>query len=80
MLSTVFEKQKKQSLFQLFFLKNDDNQSVEVAEVEEINFEEVKRRLEIGEDIFITRKREQKTEIDFLYFDLVNEPWYLLRS
>ena len=80
MLSTVFEKQKKQSILQLFFLKNDDKQSVEVAEVEEINFEEVKRRLEIGEDIFITRKREKKTEIVFFDFELVNEPWYLLRS
>ena len=80
MLSTVFEKQKKQSILQLFFLKNDDKQSVEVAEVEEINFEEVKRRLERGESVFIKRKQEQKSDINLIAYETVKEPWYLLRS
>jgi len=47
-------------LFQLFFLKDDEEQSVEVVEVEEIDFREVKRRLKQGESVFITCKRMEK--------------------
>ena len=35
--------------FRLFFLENDEDQSVEVTEVEEINFTEVEKRLK-GEE------------------------------
>ena len=64
----------------MFFLKDDKNQNVEVAEVDEINFEEVKIRLEKGESVYITRKPEKKTDINFIAYELVKEPWYLLRS
>ncbi|MCW4053013.1 MAG: hypothetical protein NWE78_07395 [Candidatus Bathyarchaeota archaeon] len=49
-------------LFQLFFLKDDQDQSVEVEEVEEIDFTEVKKHIELGESVFITRKRKKKLD------------------
>ncbi len=42
-------------LFQVFFLKDDKDQSVRVAEVEEIDFEEVKAYIERGDAVFISR-------------------------
>ena len=56
------EANRENSLFQLFFLLNNENQDIEVVEVEEIDFTEVKKRLEKGESVFITRKRKQKAE------------------
>ncbi len=47
-------------LFRLFLLKNDEKQSIEVEEVAEIDFNEVKKHIDHGESVFITRKREQK--------------------
>jgi len=75
MTRNVIENKKKETPFQMFFLKNDKNQSVEVAEVDEIDFEEVKSRLEKGEFVDITRKREQKSDINFIADELVKEPW-----
>ena len=75
MMRNVIENKKKEAPFQMFFLKNDKNQSVEVAEVDEIDFEEVKSRLEKGEFVDITRKREQKSDINFIADELVKEPW-----
>jgi len=49
-------------MFQLLFLKDDENQSVEVEEVEEIDFRKVKEHLEQGESVFITPKRREKAE------------------
>jgi len=46
--------------FQLIFLKDDKDQSVEVVEVEKIVFTEVEKRLERGESVFITRKQKKK--------------------
>ena len=80
MMRNVIENKKKETPFHIFFLKNDKNQSVEVAEVDEIDFEEVKSRLERGESVYITRKQEKKTDINFIAYELVKEPWYLLRS
>ena len=51
---------EEKPLFQLFFLKDDKEQNVEVKEVEKIDFEEVKKRLEHGQSVFVTRKRKQK--------------------
>ncbi len=64
----------------MFFLKNDEKQSVEVIEVDEIDFEEVKRRLERGESLFIVMKKEQKPDVNFISCESVKEPWYLIRS
>lgn len=75
MMRNVIENKKKETPFQMFFLKNDKNQSVEVAEVDEIDCEEVKSRLEKGEFVDITRKREQKSDINFIADELVKEPW-----
>ena len=80
MMRNVIENKKKETPFHMFFLKDDKNQSVEVVEVDQIDFEEVKSRLERGESVYITRKREKKTDINFIAYELVKEPWYLLRS
>ena len=70
---------EKKPLFQLFFLRNNENQSVKVEEVEEIDFEEVKKRLEQGESVFITHKRKQKLNTTLVAREDVAEPWYLSR-
>ena len=41
-------------LFQLFFLMNDEDQSVEVLEIPEINLDEVVGCLKQGDSVFIT--------------------------
>lgn len=80
MQKIVIENKKKEDIFQLFFLKNDATQDVEVTELDEINFEELKSHLERGDSVFITRKREQKPDINFIAYELVKEPWYFVRS
>ena len=62
--------------FQLFFLLNNENQDIEVVEVEKIDFTEVKKRLEKGESVFITRKRKQKLEPIFVANEETADPWY----
>jgi len=63
MISRNFvEIDKEKPLFQLFFLRNNENQTVMVEEVEEIDFGKVKERLEQGESVFITPKRKEKVE------------------
>jgi len=76
----IMENKKKDAPLQLFFLKNDETKNVEVVEVDEIDFEEVKSRLERGESVFITRRQEQKSDMNFIAYDLAKEPWYLIRS
>jgi len=76
----IMENRKKDAHLQLFFLKNDETQNVEVVEVDEIDFEEVKSRLERGESVFITRKQEQKSDMNLIAYDMVKEPWYFIRS
>jgi hypothetical protein len=63
-------------LFQLFFLKDNENQSVEIEEIEEIDFRGVKERLEQGESVFITRKRKQKLNSNLIISEEETEPWY----
>jgi len=57
---------EEKQLFQLVFLSDDENQSVEVEEVEEINFAEVRARLEHGDSIFITRRENEKMDTAIL--------------
>jgi hypothetical protein len=76
----VIENKKKETSLQLFFLKNDEPQNVEVIEADEIDFEEVKSRLEKGESIFITRKQEQKSDMNFIAYETAKEPWYFIHS
>ena len=70
-------KSNEQNLaFQLFFLLNNENQDIEVVEVKEIDFTEVKNRLEKGESVFITRKRKQKLEPILVANEETVDPWY----
>jgi len=62
MLRSNLQVTNDKSMFQLLFLKDDENQSVEVEEVEEIDFRKVKEHLEQGESVFITPKRKEKAE------------------
>jgi hypothetical protein len=80
MQKTATKSRKKEAPFQLFFLKNDENQNVEVVELDEIDFEEVKSHLEKGESVFITQKTEQTSDMNFIAYEVAKEPWYLLRS
>jgi hypothetical protein len=70
---------EEKPLFQLFFLKDDEDQSIKVEEVEEIDFRKIKKHLEKGESVFITRKRKQKLNTTLVAREDVAEPWYLSR-
>lgn len=74
--SKYIESNRENSVFQLFFLLNNENQDIEVVEVEEIDFTEVKKRLEKGESVFITRKRKQKLEPILVAGEETADPWY----
>jgi copper(I)-binding protein len=63
-------------VFQLFFLINNKNQDIKVIEVEKIDFPEVKKRLEKGESVFITRKRKGKLEPISVASEEMAEPLY----
>jgi hypothetical protein len=43
-------------LFQIFFLTQDESQSVEVLETDEIDLREILQRLKMGESVFIKYK------------------------
>ena len=60
------QKPEKRPLFQLVFLGNDEDESVEVKETEEIDFEELKARLEEVKSVFITTKESEKIGPDQL--------------
>ncbi len=79
LLRKPLETNGKKPLFQLFFLKDDEDQSVEVEEVEEIDFEEIERRLEHGESVFITRRRKHKLRKSLLAGEDASEPCYFTR-
>lgn len=74
--SNHVEANRENLLFQLFFLINNENQDIEVVEVREINFTEVKKRLKNGESVFITRKRKQKLEPILVASEETADPWY----
>jgi len=46
-------------LFQIFFLTQDESQSVEVLETEEIDLGEILQRLTMGESVFIKYKNQE---------------------
>jgi len=75
-ITKVYE---EEPLFQLFFLKNDEDQSVEIEEVEEIDFTEVKKHIERGESVFITRKRGEKLAASLVAEENAAGLWYLSR-
>jgi len=47
-------------LFQIFYLVDNEDQSVEVVETGEIDFEEVFQHLRLGGSVFITPKNSQE--------------------
>ena len=49
-------------LFQIFFLTQDESQSVEVLETDEIDLREILQRLKMGETIFIKYKNQENLE------------------
>jgi len=75
-LSNVVEVNEEKPLFQLFFLKDDEDQSVEVVEVEEIDFREVERRLKQEEAVFIRRKHPEKLNTYLFTKEDAAEHWY----
>jgi copper(I)-binding protein len=74
--SNPIEPNDQNSVFQLFFLINNEKQDIEVVEVSEIDFTEVKKRLEKGESVFITRKRKQKLEPILVAGEETADLWY----
>jgi len=79
-LRRAIEVNEEKPLFQLFFLKNDEDQSTEVKEVEEIDFIEVKERLKQGESVFITHKRKQKFNTNLVAGEDAAEFWYFTHT
>lgn len=78
-LRKVIESNEEKPLFQLFFLKDDEEQSIEVEEVEKINFIEVENRLKQGESVFITCKRKQEANTTSVAREDATGPWYFSR-
>jgi len=68
------ETNEEKPVFQLFFLEDDEDQSIEVIEVEEIDFTEVKKHIERGESVFITHKRKQKLNSNLIASEEETEP------
>jgi len=75
----AMEVDKEKLLFQLFFLKNNDSLSVEVEEVEEIDFTAVKKRIEQEESVFIMRKSKKESNTTWVAKEDVADPWYFTR-
>lgn len=63
-------------VFQLFFLKDDEDQSVQVVEVKEIDFAEVIQHLNQGKSIFITRKHTRERNQKSRLSEDPRELWY----
>ncbi len=76
---SLVEIDEEKPLFQLFFLRNDEDATVVVEEVEEIDFGKVKERLEQGESVFITPKRKEKVEMSLVEWEHTAETWYFTR-
>ena len=64
---------EENSLFHLFFLKNDEDLSVEVEEVQEVDFIAVRNRLELGESVFISKKSQKHLHSKEIYSEDRNE-------
>ena len=63
-LKHFIEINEKKPRFQLFFLKDKEDLSVEVDEVNKIDFEIVVQRLKQGESVFIAQKRPRERELN----------------
>ena len=54
---TYKETERGEHKFIIYFLNDDEDQSVHVEETEEINFPKVMRHLNFGGSVFITHRR-----------------------
>jgi len=63
---SVLKELEKRPVFQLIFLGEDENQGVVVKEVDEVDFREVKMRVENGDSVFITRRENEKMDTSSL--------------
>ena len=66
-------------IFQVFFLNQDENKSVEVLETNVIDFEEIVHRLNNGESIFIKHKNQEILEPYSNVDNEENSSWYINR-
>lgn len=55
---TESEPEESKHKFIVYFLYNDEDQSVRVEEVKEINLSQVTQHLDLGGSVFITHRRE----------------------
>jgi hypothetical protein len=62
--------------FQIFFLTNDQSESVEVLETNTIDFEEILKRLTMGDSVFIKCKKQEMLESRSRANEEENKPWY----
>jgi hypothetical protein len=53
--------EEEKCLYEVMFLKNDRDQDVYIELIEKINSEELEKRLQLGEQVFITSRLSQKS-------------------
>ncbi len=75
-LRKVVEINEEKSIFQLFYLKEDEDQNVDVEEVEKIDYGEIEKRLEQGESVFIVPKHKQKLNTSMVAQEKTEKLWY----
>lgn len=75
-LRSFISESEEKPLYQLLFLKNDEDQNVEVEEVERIDFRKIKKRLIQGDSVFITPKTKQKLKAGHISKKNAAEPLY----
>jgi len=77
-LRNIIEVNAEKSFFQLLFMKYNEDQriEIEVEEVEELDFGEVKKRLKLGETVAIKPKRKQKLNTNMIAKKDAAAPWY----
>ncbi len=94
-LEDMLEIKEDKQPFQLFFLKDRDERAIEIIELERIDFNYIKRRLDNGESVFITRSNKQeapssRTTVGDVFFNIdiaknisrrnAARPWYFTHA
>ncbi|MCK5628882.1 hypothetical protein KAI12_05385, partial [Candidatus Bathyarchaeota archaeon] len=64
--------------FQIFFLKPDEERSVEVVETQKILINELTEHLQHGESVFLTCKPEKPTRDFVAMVQDLNKPLYII--
>ncbi len=67
---------EEKPLYYLFFLRNDEDLGVEVKEASDVDYIQVKKRLENGESVFISRKNPQDLDAIQDTREDPEESWY----